>query len=98
MAERIDVTLAGLHELRRRIQRQQLEAGDWPLFGALVSKLIARTEARQERMIAKIAAAAAGAAGAKKDASGPVLDAEYAVDDGGSSGSNRTEPSSVEAE
>ena len=43
-------------------QDHQLEPDDWPLLGALVSKQIARAEARQERMIAKIAAAAAQAA------------------------------------
>jgi hypothetical protein len=59
--ERIEVNLEGLHQLRRRIDRQQLEAADWAIVGALVWKLIARTEARQQRMLAKLAAAAAAA-------------------------------------
>jgi hypothetical protein len=65
--------LAGLHQLLHRIGREQLEASDWPLFAALVSKLIARTEARLERTIAKIAVSADEAA------RGPVVDAEYSV-------------------
>jgi hypothetical protein len=77
MTQRIDVTLAGLHEMHRRIERHQLEAGDWPLVGALVSNLITRTEARQKRMLAKIAATAADPAAAHGD--DPVLDAEDAV-------------------
>jgi hypothetical protein len=73
VAERIDVTLAGLHQLFSRIKGQQLEAGDWPLFAAFVSKLIVQTEARLERVIAKIAVSEGEAA------RGPVLDAEYSV-------------------
>ena len=54
MAQRIDVSLDELYQLRGRIDRQELEAGDWPLVGGLVSKLIGRTEARQKRMLAKL--------------------------------------------
>src|SRR3990172_6121842 len=53
MATRIDVTLEGLHQLRERIDRQQLEGDDWVVIGALVSTFIARTEARQARLRAK---------------------------------------------
>ena len=87
MAQRIDVSLDELYQLRGRIDRQELEAGDWPLVGGLVSKLIGRTEARQKRMLAKLAAAAAAeneAAG-----SGPDDNAEPMGDDGGS-GDGRT--------
>jgi hypothetical protein len=93
--ERFEVTLDGLRLLRRRIDHKQLDPDDWPLVGALVSKQIARAEGRQERMIAKIAAAIAEAAAAK-DASGPVLDAADSVHDGeapgdsSSSGGNST--------
>lgn len=80
---RIDVTLEQLHQLRGRIDHQELEEDDWPLVGALVSKLIARTEARQKRMLAKLAAAAA--ARDQEAASDPDLDAEHTADDGGSS-------------
>jgi len=59
MATRIDVTIAGLHQLRERIDRQQLEGDDWVVVGALVSSLIARTEARQSRLKAKAAQQAA---------------------------------------
>jgi transposase len=66
---RIEVTLHELREVRHRIDHKQLEASDWPLLGALVSKQIARAEDRQERMAAKVAAAAAAA---EKDTEEPV--------------------------
>jgi hypothetical protein len=53
MATRINVTLEYLRHLLARVDRQQLEADDWPVVDALVSKLIARTEARQARLKAK---------------------------------------------
>lgn len=59
MATRIDVTLEDLHHLRARVDRQQLAAEDWAVVGALVSMLIARTEARQNRLKAKAAQQAA---------------------------------------
>jgi transposase len=93
--ERFEVTLDGLRLLRRRIDHKQLDPDDWPLVGALVSKQIARAEERQERMIAKIAAAAADAAAAK-DASGPVFDADDSVHEGEATGySSSTEPASL---
>jgi transposase len=52
-ATRVDVTLEGLRQLRERIDRQQLAGDDWVVVGALVSALIARTEARQARLRAK---------------------------------------------
>jgi hypothetical protein len=83
MANRIDVTLEELYQLRGRIDHQELEADDWPLVGALVSKLIARTEGRQKRMFDKIEAAAA--AQNQEAGSGPDSDAEHSADDGGTS-------------
>ena len=56
--QRIEVTLDGLRELRRRIDQEQLVASDWLLVGALVSKQIGRAEERYARMLAKIAASA----------------------------------------
>jgi hypothetical protein len=53
MATTINVTLNGLVELRERVDRRRLQGEDWVIVGALVSKLIARTEARQERLRAK---------------------------------------------
>jgi len=82
MVHHIELTLDGLHQLRGRIDRQELEAEDWPLVGALVSKLIARTEARQQRMLAKIAASAEAAQN-QQTLSGP--DAEHTAADGCSS-------------
>ena len=55
----IDVTLEGLYSLRERIDRQQLEAQDWAVVGALVSARITRTERRQERLRAQAAQQAA---------------------------------------
>jgi hypothetical protein len=49
MATRIDITLERLHELRDRIDHQELEGEDWVVVGALVAMLVARTEARRER-------------------------------------------------
>jgi hypothetical protein len=59
MATRIDITLEQLHHLQARVDRQNLAAQDWPVVAGLVSMLIARTEARQERLRAKAAQQAA---------------------------------------
>ena len=59
MATGIDITLAGLHQLQERIDRRQLEGQDWAVVGALVSKLIERTEARLARLRDKAAEQAA---------------------------------------
>jgi hypothetical protein len=53
MATTINVTFNGLVELRGRVERRQLQDDDWVVVGALVSKLITRTEARQERLRVK---------------------------------------------
>ena len=53
MATSIDVTIEQLHQLRERIDRHQLEGDDWAIVGALVSRFIARAEARQARLRAK---------------------------------------------
>src|ERR1044072_5268928 len=53
------MSLAGLYLLLDRIERQALLPGDWTVCGALVLQLITRTEARQQRMLAKLAAAEA---------------------------------------
>jgi len=84
--KRLDVTLARLHQLRERVDRQQLGADDWPIIEALVSKLIARSEAQQERMISKLAQASVDA-----NSTTPILDADRssqsaASPDGTSSG------------
>ena len=55
LATRIDVTLAGLHQLRERIDRQQLEERDWAVVGALVSQRIEHNEARLARLRNKAA-------------------------------------------
>jgi transposase len=51
---RIDVTLLGLRQLRARIDREQLDAGDWRVLGSLVDSRIARTEAQIVRLQAKL--------------------------------------------
>jgi transposase len=70
LAQHINVTLEGLHQLLHRIERQALHPGDWAICGALVLQLISRTEAKQQRMRAKVAATAA-------EPSANVVDAEY---------------------
>lgn len=55
MAQRIDVSLEGLHQMLHRIERKELVDGDWAICGALVLQLIAKSERRQERMLAKLA-------------------------------------------
>jgi hypothetical protein len=51
---RIDVTLQDLRELRARIDRRQLDPGDWGIVGGLVESRIARTEAQLARLRAKL--------------------------------------------
>lgn len=51
---RIDVTLQDLRELRARIDRRQLDPGDWGVVAGLVDSRIARTEARLARLRAKL--------------------------------------------
>ncbi len=79
MAIRIDVTLEGLHQLRERIDRQQLEGDDWVVVGAFVSTFIARTEARQARLRAKAEQQAAQEK-AKQTAAGPTGDVGHSPD------------------
>ena len=75
MVQRIEISLNELRALRRRIDGQTLEADDWPIIEALVTKLIGRAESRQERMVAKIAAqeqADADAASTEGASTGPA--------------------------
>jgi len=88
MATRIDVTLEQLHHLQARVDRQTLAAQDWPVVAGLVSMLIERTEARQDRLKAKAQqvagqqdkqttsgpSPAAADAAAPSESSKPVLD------------------------
>ena len=97
MTERIDVTLAGLRQLLDRVGRGQVEAGDWPLIAALVSKLIARAEDRQERMAAKVAAAAERAAATEGASEAQAIDAEDSVHQGSGSATGCTTPSAANA-
>lgn len=86
---RIEVTLNELREIRYRIAHKQLEATDWALLSALVSKQIARAEDRQERMAAKVAAAAA-------DAKEPAADMNASSDSGASTDGASTDGASPE--
>lgn len=54
MAQRIDVSMEGLHQLLHRIERQQLEPGDWAICGALVLKQITSAERTLERVRKKV--------------------------------------------
>jgi hypothetical protein len=51
---RIDVSLPDLRQLRARIDRRQLDPGDWGVVGGLVDSRIARTEAQIARLQAKL--------------------------------------------
>ena len=53
MGTRIDITIEGLRQLGERVDRRQIEGDDWVVVGALVSGLLARTEARHARLRAK---------------------------------------------
>jgi hypothetical protein len=49
----LDVSLPELRALRARIDRRQLDAGDWAIVAALLDSRVARTEARIARLQAK---------------------------------------------
>jgi hypothetical protein len=51
---RIDVSLQELRALRARIDRKQLDPGDWAIVAALVDSRVARTEDRIARLRAKV--------------------------------------------
>jgi hypothetical protein len=64
MVRRIDVSLDGLHQLLHRLEKKELVDGDWAICASLVLQLITRVQGKQDRMVAKLAAAAsAGAPG-----------------------------------
>ena len=68
----------GLRHLYIRIEQQQLESGDWPIFGTLVSSLLAKEEAKHERLLAKIRAAQATATSANANSDDDdVIDVEH---------------------
>ena len=56
MAQQIDVSLDGLHEIQNRIEQKTLKESDWPVLGALLSNFVSRQESRIARMVNKISA------------------------------------------
>ncbi len=93
--ERFEVTLQGLRQLRQRIGRRQPEPDDWPVLDALVSTQIERAEARQQRMLAKIAARDGRP---PPDAAGRIDASEGSIGPSSGSGANATsgtEPETV---
>ena len=77
MPQRIDITLDELRLLLSRVDKKNLEDGDWPVVGELVSRFLKREEARQRRMLEKLLAkmnAANGNNGDKNDESGDSTD------------------------
>jgi len=62
MARQVDITLDGLHQLLHRIERKELDDGDWAICGSLVLQLILKIQGKQERMAAKLTARGEGAA------------------------------------
>ena len=79
MATRIDLSIEDLHHLLARVDRQQLERQDWVVIRALVSRFIARTEARQARLKSQAAQQAAHEQ-AKQTESGRADDVELSPD------------------
>lgn len=67
MARQVDITLEGLHQLMHRIERKELEDGDWTICGSLVLQLILKIQGKQERMATKL--------GGRGEASSAVVDA-----------------------
>jgi len=95
--QRLEVTLDGLRELRRRIDQKQLAASDWPLVGALVSKQIGRAEERYARMLAKIAASAAASPSTSEPPSDPKAFDDTAASPASSSSSFDAKATSSDA-
>ena len=79
MATTVTITLDGLWQLRERVDQRQLQGDDWVVVGALVSQLIARTEARQERLQAKANQQAAEQQKAKAAETEAVVDVEHST-------------------
>lgn len=71
VSQTVHATLTGLREAFYRIERQTLDAGDWPLVRALFLKEIARCERRQAKILRRLAE--------DDEAHGPVIDAECSV-------------------
>ncbi len=90
--QRLEVTLDGLRELRRRIDQKQLAASDWPLVGALVSMQIGRAEERAARMLAKIAASAAASPSTSEPPCDPKASDDTAASPGAESEGDDEEP------
>ncbi len=67
MTRQVDITLEGLHQLMHRIERKELEEGDWTICGSLVLQLILKIQGKQERMATKLAGGG-GASSAVVDA------------------------------
>jgi transposase len=87
---RTDVTLPELRQLRARIDRRQLDPGDWGVLCGLVESRIARTEAQIARLLAKLdkqrqAAAVEPQASGASDSDG-VANASSSHDSGKSKG------------
>jgi len=82
MTTRIDITIQELQQLQARIDRQQLDEGDWKVFSALVSKLIERALAQQDRLKAKADQQAAQEKSKQNEAgpTGPTNGAEHSPD------------------
>jgi transposase len=96
-AQRITITLDELRQLRHRIDDQELESNDWTVVEALISSVIARKEAQQRRMLAKIAAQEAQKAqssDAKVDAGTPAPGGESSDEGAYSADAEGTNPGS----
>lgn len=75
--QNIRTTLTQLRQVCGRAERQALEARDWPVVNALLSKELTRAERRQAKMLASVAKAQES----EREETGPNLDVEDTVAD-----------------
>jgi len=98
--QNIRATLTEMRKVRRRVDRRELEAEDWPVVGASLSNDIARAERRLAKMLAKVAAADESAGKSPKDRGAAEEDDEGAArtsgadEDGGGTRGDPSSPSS----
>ena len=91
-----DLSLTGLRELQRRIERRSLEAADWLLCATLVLGLVSRLEARQKRAEEKVRRQEEEASSSAYGENGPVIDAEFAESTGSGTGDSSQGASGVQ--
>ena len=92
MVRRIELSLDDLRPLRSRIDDHRLETDDWPIFGALIDKLIGRAESLQERMQAKIDAQQAAESAMEETSSDAASREDASTEQAPEADASRPEP------